>query len=72
MSRKIRGRIRTLFAVPSAALLVFGATELLAAPAPASRLPNCPTACSGNGGEEYCEANPTTSVCRYCFGCIGY
>lgn len=72
MSHKTRGRIRTLLAVPSAAVLMLGATELLAAPAPASRLPNCPTACSGNGGEAYCEANPTTTVCRYCLMCIGY
>ncbi len=72
MSYKTRGRIRTLLAVPSAAVLLFGATELLASPAPASRYPNCPTACSGNGGEAYCETHPTSTTCRYCDMCFGY
>jgi hypothetical protein len=71
MSTKTRGRIRTLFAVPSAALLVFGATELLAAPAPASRLPDCADFCA-NTGEAYCAANPSYTFCRYCGLCFGW
>ena len=67
MSPRTRARIRTLFAVPSAAVLVFGATELLAAPALASRAPNCDTFCVDN--ETYCMANPSNWSCRYC-GCF--
>jgi hypothetical protein len=37
MSHKTRGRIRTLFAVPSAAVLVLSASQLLASPPAPSR-----------------------------------
>jgi hypothetical protein len=66
MSRNIRGRIRMLFAVPSAAVLVLGATQALASPAPSARLPDCDQFCWDNA--LFCEANPTASLCRYC-GC---
>ena len=66
MSRKNRSLLRTLFAVPSAAVLVFGATQALASPPAASRAPNCDTFCWDKA--IFCEANPTNSTCRYC-GC---
>lgn len=66
MSHKTRGRIRTLLAVPSAVVLVFGASQALASPPAASRAPDCDSFCAENW--EYCEAYPTSSVCRYC-GC---
>jgi hypothetical protein len=72
MSHKPRSRIRTLFAIPSAAVLMLSATQLLASPPAAPRAPNCPTFCSGNGGEAYCEANPTNTTCRYCGMCFGW
>jgi hypothetical protein len=71
MSRNIRGRIRTLFAVPSAAVLVLGATQALASPAPSARLPDCEEFCA-NTGEAYCAANPTYAPCRYCGFCPGW
>ena len=66
MSRKNRSLLRTLFAVPSAAVLVFGATQALASPPAASRAPNCDNYCFDNG--IWCKANPSNYVCRYC-GC---
>lgn len=64
MSRNIRGRIRILFAIPSAAVLVFGASQALASPAEPSRAPDCESFCPIN--VEFCEANPTAWTCRYC------
>lgn len=66
MSHKTRGRTRMLFAVPSAAVLMLSASQLLASPAAAARAPNCETFCWDSW--EYCEANPTNYSCRYC-GC---
>ena len=66
MSSKTRARIRTLFAVPSAAVLVFGASQALASPAPVALAPDCDQFCWDKA--LFCEANPTASMCRYC-GC---
>jgi hypothetical protein len=66
MSRNIRGRIRMLFAIPSAAVLVFGASQALASPVEPSRAPDCDSFCAEN--LDYCETNPTVYLCRYC-GC---
>jgi hypothetical protein len=67
MSRKTRGRIRMLFALPSAAVLAFGATQAFASPAGPARAPNCATYCDSH--VSFCTANPTAFDCRYC-GCI--
>jgi len=66
MSRTSRGRIGTLFAVPSAAALVLGATQALASPPAPFRAPDCTTYCEGHVA--YCAANPSAFNCRYC-GC---
>jgi hypothetical protein len=66
MSHKTRGRIRTLFAVPSAAVLVLSASQLLASPARAALVPDCDQFCWDKG--VFCETNPTNYWCRYC-GC---
>lgn len=66
MSHKTRAWIRMLFAVPSTAVLVFGATGLLASPAAASRAPDCATYCEPN--QARCEANPSYGYCTWC-GC---
>lgn len=68
MSRKTRGRIRMLFAIPSTAVLVFGATELLASPAPSARLPDCAEFCQDNPG--YCTQYPNSYICSKCGGCL--
>jgi hypothetical protein len=65
MSRKTRGRIRMLFAVPSAAALMLGASQALASPAPAAVVPDCDQYCWDKA--LLCETNPTY-WCRYC-GC---
>ncbi len=70
MSHKSRSRIRTLLAVPSAAVLVFGASQLLASPAPAPRAPYCPEWCPHN--MEYCRTYPSNWQCSYCGGCVDY
>jgi hypothetical protein len=67
MSRKTRGRIRTLFAVPSAAVLVLGASQAFASPTGPARLPECIQFCAENEG--YCTINPGDAVCRAC-GCF--
>ncbi len=64
MSRMTRGRIRILLAVPSAAALMLGATELLASPAYASRAPDCSTYCEDH--VDYCATYPSTWYCVYC------
>jgi hypothetical protein len=66
MSHRSRSRIRTLFAIPSAAVLMLSATQLLASPAPAPRAPDCDAYCFNNW--ELCEANYNYGACRYC-GC---
>ena len=66
MSPTTRGRIRTLFAVPSAAVLVLSASQLLAATPAPSRAPNCDNFCFDQG--IWCKANPNNYSCRYC-GC---
>ncbi len=66
MSHRSRSRVRALLAVPSAAVLVFGATELLASPPAASRAPDCATYCDWNMAK--CEANPSYGYCTWC-GC---
>ncbi len=66
MSHKTRGRIRMLLAVPSAAVLMLSASQLLASPPAAARAPNCDTFCWDNW--QFCETNPTNFSCRYC-GC---
>ncbi len=65
MSHRNRRLLRTLFAVPSAAVLVFGATQALASP-PAAARPSCVGYCEEN--LDLCIANPSDFMCRYC-GC---
>ncbi len=67
MSHETRSRIRMLLALPSAAMLVFGATQALASPPAPSRAPNCATYCDSHVA--YCTSNPSAFDCRYC-GCI--
>lgn len=64
MSTKTRSRIRMLLAIPSAAVLVFGATQALASPPPPPD--DCRAYCEGHWA--YCAANPSTFSCRFC-GC---
>lgn len=66
MSRKTQGRIRALLAIPSTAVLVLSASQLLALPAPAALAPDCAQFCWDKG--PFCETNPTNYWCRYC-GC---
>lgn len=65
MSRRTRSRIRMLFAVPSAAVLMLGASQALASPAEPSRAPDCTTYCEENA--DYCAAFPSSYSCRYCW-----
>jgi hypothetical protein len=64
MSHKTRGWIRMVFAVPSATVLVFGASQALASPADPARAPDCETWCPQNAA--YCQANPSNWTCRWC------
>ena len=65
MSPKTRALIRTVFAVPSAAVLVFGATQALASPPSVSRIPeDCEAYCADF--EAYCTAYPFVYNCKYC------
>lgn len=66
MSHKTRGRIRTLLAVPSAAVLMLSASQLLASPPAAARGPYCDRFCWENW--QLCEADYNYGSCRYC-GC---
>ncbi len=70
MSHKIRVRTRMLFAIPSAAVLVFSASQLLASPAAPARAPDCAEFCPNN--VEYCRTYPYSYSCSYCGGCVGY
>ncbi|HEX8274467.1 MAG TPA: hypothetical protein VF615_17645 [Longimicrobiaceae bacterium] len=70
MSHKSRSRVRALLAVPSAAVLMLSATQLLASPAPAARAPDCQSFCQDN--PDYCSTYPTSYSCRYCGGCLIY
>ena len=70
MSHKTRSRIRMLFAVPSAAVLMLGATQALASPATPARAPYCPEFCPNH--VEYCRTYPSNWQCSYCGGCVDY
>jgi hypothetical protein len=65
MSRKTRSRMRMLFALPSAAALMLGASQALASPPPPPP-DDCRAYCEGHWA--YCAANPATFSCRFC-GC---
>lgn len=66
MSPKTQGRIRALLAIPSTAVLVLSASQLLASPTPAALVPDCDQFCWDKA--LYCETNPTNYWCRSC-GC---